>query len=306
MLWDAGSDQPWLELNAEADGLAKLPLSGDILTANFSPNGQWLLLGTIGRSEPVAIPGEVHVIDAVAGRWVGVVARTTQSASALDFSDDNRYLAIASTSLVDDRVRIIDWEQWLAKGHQPAADGEQGLVAPEATLTWLDEQLAHPDIRAAWAGVLWARGEIATVQPSFTASLAPGDAHLQARLQNVWPRLELPHFQQREGAEAELRLLALQYPEAVAALLEVPELRGEARFRVQRTVSAMSGIARLPTDDWRRLCRQLQSLEGIPAPWAGQLLQATTTHPTRSLARQARLSWQIWQLRHSPAGLSDR
>lgn len=306
MLWDAGSDRPWLELSAEAEGLAKLPLSGDILTASFSPNGQWLMVGTVGRSEPVAIPGEVHAIDAVAGRWVGVVARTTQSASAIDFSDDQRYLAVGSTSLVDDRVRIIDWEQWLTAGHHHATGSERPLVADEAALTWLDQQLGQPEMPSAWGGVLWARDQTSAVEASFTASLAPGDARLHERLQSVWPRLELPNFRQRERAEADLRLLALQYPEAVAALLETPELTGEARFRVQRTVSAMSGIARLPADDWRRLCRQLQSLEGIAAPWAGQLLQATTTHPTRSLARQARLSWQIWRRRHSSADLGNR
>lgn len=311
MLWDAGSDQPWSELNADAKGLAQLPLAGDILTAHFSPNGQWLVLGTVGRSEPVEIPGEVHVIDAVAGRWVGVVARTTQSASAIDFSDDQRFLAVGSTSLVDDRVQIIDWEQWLSGAGVATGAMEQTPNAAErveydgaslptaAALERLDQELGHFDLRRAWAGVLRARTQAATIEPTFTADLAVGDVLLHERLQSVWPRLELPNFQQRERAEAELRTLALQYPEAVAGLLEVTGLSGEARFRVQRTVSSMSGIARLPADDWRRLCRQLQALEGISADWAGQLLQSTTAHPTRSLARQARLSWHIWQRRHS-------
>jgi hypothetical protein len=311
MLWDAGSDQPWAELKADAAGLARLPLEGDILTARFSPNGQWLVLGTVGRSEPVAVPGEVHVIDAVAGRWVGVVARTTQSASAFDFSDDQRLLAVGSTSLVDDRVQIIDWEHWLN-----GADADRGAteqtphpavepwydwaeVSEAAALERLDRKLGHPDMRWAWSGVLWARRHSAAIAPTLTASLAPGDGLLHERLHSIWPRLELPNFQQRERAEAELRILALQYPEAVTGLLEVAGLSGEARFRVQRTVSSMSGIARLPADDWRRICRQLQTLEGIPEDWAGQLLQATTTHPTRSLARQARLSWQVWQLRQA-------
>ncbi len=311
LLWDAGSDQPWSELNADAKGLAQLPLAGDILTAHFSPNGQWLVLGTVGRSEPVAIPGEVHVIDAVAGRWVGVVARTTQSASAIDFSDDQRFLAVGSTSLVDDRVQIIDWEQWLsgadadrgATEATPSAAVEPWYDRPaavsEAAVDRLDRNFGHLDTRLAWSGVLWARRHSEAIAPTLTARLAPGDGLLHERLQSVWPRLELPNFQQRERAEAELRTLALQYPEAVAGLLEVSGLSGEARFRVQRTVSSMSGIARLPANDWRGLCRQLQALEGISAEWAGQLLQATTTHPTRSLARQARLSWHVWQQRHS-------
>lgn len=310
MLWDAGSDQPWLELNSDAKGLAHLPLAGDILTAHFSPNGQWLLLGTVGRSDPVTIPGEVHVIDAVAGRWVGVVARTTQSASAIDFSDDQKLLAVGSTSLVDDRVQIIDWEQWLSGAAVNTGATEQtpntadrveddGAAVPTAAaIERLDRELGHFDLRTAWPSILRARQVAAAIEPTFTASLAAGDGLLNERLQSVWPRLEHPNFQQRERAEAELRTLALQHPEAIAGLLEVSGLSGEARFRIQRTVSSMSGIARLPADDWRRLCRQLQALEGISADWAGQLLQSTTAHPTRSLARQARLSWHVWQRRY--------
>jgi hypothetical protein len=290
IIWDAASGEEWRDLSDELPGPGRLPVPSDILTAKFSPNGQWLVVGTVGKSAPEAIAGEVHLIDMVAGRWAGRLTTTTQSASALDFSDDQRWLAVASSSLVDDRVRVFDLDAWLAA---PATANDQITNRPLS----LDE-LATDDPRLAILriGQLQKQGE---VYRTILATTLTYDASRARRLMGeVVEKMDSPVFEVRSHAEREMQILATQFPTTIRELLDDDTLTSESKFRIKRTVTTMNGVARLSEEQWRLLCRSLHALEGISEAWAEQLLAKTTEHPIRFVSRQARLSHQVWLNRH--------
>jgi hypothetical protein len=294
LLWDVAADQAWRELSATLPPPQRLPLQADIYSLRFSPNGQWLAISTIGESGPEPVRGEVHLVDVIAGRWLGLVTTTTQTASAVDFSADQRWLAVGSTSLVDDRIQIIDLDQWLAS----ALPGPVPRIA-DPDPVW--RELAGEDPRSAVAAVLRLRHNASAWQPSLTKTLTYDPEEIVQNLSLIRQRLSSPKFQERELAEQELRVIAEHFPLLLQELQSDAALSSECHFRLQRIQAQASAVVRLNHSDWRLYCRLLQALETIPHEWADTLLDQATHHPVRSLARQARVSQQVRRARgHSP------
>lgn len=290
LLWDAATNEPWQLFSPDSPGSQNLPVSADILTAKFSPNGQWLAVGTVGRGNPDPIEGEIHLIDMVAKSWVGQVTTTTQSASALDFSDDQRWLAVGSTSLLDDRVRIFDLDAWVSR-RSPSVDHGPPLLPK------LDE-LSAADARLALLQIVHLRQQPEVYREELNSVLTFDTARAQQLIGPVIQRMDSPTYDVRVQAESDLQRMADLFPATIHELLDATELSSEARFRIQRTIAAMTGIARMSPPEWRLLCRSMHALEGIGEPWAEQLLSNSSRHPIRFVARQARLSHQVWLSRH--------
>jgi hypothetical protein len=289
LLWNAATDDSWRLLGPDSPGPSRVPLAADILSAKFSPNGQLLAIGTVGRGTPDPIAGEVHLIDTVTGSWVGRITTTTQSASALDFSDDQRWLAVGSTSLVDDRVRIFDLDAWIV-AHAGASD----QVSPAISRL---EELANTDYRAVMFQVCQLRKEPERYRDSLVKTLTYDANRAQELMGQVIARLDSPLHQVRANAESELQRMSEFFPTTIRELMDLPTLSSEARFRVKRTVAGMTGVARMSEQEWQILCRSLHALEGVNEPWAEQLLVESSQHPIRFVARQARLSHQVWRSR---------
>ena len=289
LLWNAATDDSWRLLGPDSPEPSRVPLAADILSAKFSPNGQLLAIGTVGRGTPDPIAGEVHLIDTVTGSWVGRITTTTQSASALDFSDDQRWLAVGSTSLVDDRVRIFDLNAWI-EAHAGAPD----QVSP--AISGLDG-LATTDYRAAMFHVYQMRKEPEGYRDPMVKTLTYDAKRAQELMGQVIARLDSPLHQVRASAESELQRMSEFFPTTIRELMDLPTLSSEARFRIKRTVQGMTGVARMSEQEWQILCRSLHALEGVNEPWAEQLLVESSQHPIRFVARQARLSHQVWRSR---------
>ncbi|MBL8852510.1 MAG: hypothetical protein JNK57_00935 [Planctomycetaceae bacterium] len=289
MLWDAATNESWQLLGPDEDAPHHLPLSADILTARFSPNGQWLVIGTVGRSAPDPIAGEVHLIDMVAGRRVGQITVTTQSVSALDFSDDQRWLAVGSTSLVDDRVRVFDLDAWFSAG--------QSNSDASALPVQLDE-LAVADSCLAMFRSNQIRQQPEAYREQLVSTLTFNASRAQQLMGQVIKKMDSPAYGDRAHAESELQRLAEHYPTTLRELLDDATLSSESRFRIQRTIASMTGAARMSPEEWRVLCRSMHALEGVGEAWAEQLLADTCRHPVRFVARQARLSHEVWRSRH--------
>ncbi len=290
LLWDAATEEPWQELGSLQKPLdaGYIPLSGDILTVAMSPNGQWMAVGTVGTSEPNRVPGEVHLIDAVCGRWIGRLTTTYQSASALDFSDDSRWLAVGSSSLVEDHVRIFDLEAWFAEivasrqwDVNEATEADFLAAEPFRPLVAMLSSQASP---GRWQAILQGRLEY-----DFSSTRHSLLAAAQA--------LDSQNYAGREEAEGEMRLLAVQFPAVLREILDDRNLSSETRFRLQRVVGQVSGVVRLPTSKWRSISRTMYALERIEQPWAGELLRQAMEHPVRAIARQATISHHGWLAR---------
>jgi WD40 repeat protein len=294
LLWDAATNEPWQLLSPDLPGPQHLPISADILSAKFSPNGQWLVIGTVGRGNPEQIPGEVHLIDMVAGCWLGRITTTTQSASAIDFSDDQRWLAVGSTSLLDDRIRIFDVAAWLETPTQPD-DHERPQFSK------LDD-LAMANPRSAMLQVFQLRQQAAGYREELTSLLTYDPSHAQQMMAEVIEKMDSPTYSVRDRAESELQRMAELFPTTIRELMDLETLSSESRFRIKRTIAAMTGIARMSVLEWQVLCRSLHALEGVGEPWAGQLLADTCQHPIRFVARAARLSHQVWLSRYRGLG----
>lgn len=290
LVWDAASKEQWQALSEDRPEPDRLPVNTDILTAKFSPNGQWLAIGTVGKNSPEPISGEIHLIDMVAGRWLGRVATTTQSVSAIDFSDDQNWLAIGSTSLVDDLVRVYDLNAWTLANPEP-----NQLDAASATIE--DLKAMEPRV-ANWIATTLLRNAN-DVQQELTAALTFDGLRAKQLMGQVIERMDSPTFEIRRLAEQEMQRLATQFPSVIRELQDDDTLSSESQYRIRRTVASMTGIPRLSEDQWRILCRSLHLLEQIPQPWAEQLLADSTKHPIRFVARQARLSHQVWLSRNS-------
>jgi hypothetical protein len=293
LFWDVATDEPWRELNAGLAPPHHLPLQADIFSLRFSPNGQWLAISTMGESGVQPIAGEVHLVDLIAGRWLGCIATTTQTASALDFSPDQRWLAVGSTSLVDDRIQIIDFDLWLAG---VLSDLEPAAAQPADLWT----QLQSENPVAATAAVLRLRRDPVAWQSALTQALIYNPDQIVQNMSHVTQRLNSPMFQERESAEQELRQIAEHFPLLLRELQNEAGLSSESQFRLQRILAEASAVVRLQPADWRLSCRLLQALETLPEDWAQALLEQATQHPVRAIARQARVSRSIGQARRLP------
>lgn len=290
LIWDAASKDQWRALSDDRPEPDHLPVNADILTAKFSPNGQWLAIGTVGKNSPEPINGEIHLIDMVAGRWLGRVATTTQSVSAIDFSDDQNWLAVGSTSLVDDRIRVYDLNAWML--------AQLGVNQDDSAPVSIDGLLTL-DPRVANLHALSLLQNANSVQRELTATLTFDASRAKQLMGQVIERMDSPVFEVRSQAEIEMNRLATQFPNAIRELQDDETLSSESQFRIRRTVATMSGIPRLSEAQWQMLCRSLHVLEHIAQPWAEELLVNSTKHPIRFVARQARLSHQVWLSRHS-------
>jgi WD40 repeat protein len=298
LVWNASSNAGLIEMSSrQVDfGAVWVPLEGQISAATYAPNGQWLAVSVQNKTEQDGLVGEVHLIDAVAGQWLGRLGTLKHGVGAMAFSRDGQLFAMGSTSLVEDEVRVYDLDRWMTDSLEARtaaeAPGEIGARAPNL------RGLASSDPVVAWASIQAVRGAPQDWQAELSGVFKQDPAQTASRLNQLVTALESPSFRERELALDALQTFGEREPAAVRALQDQPSLSSEGRFRIQSVLNSMSGVARPDHAEWLLYCRTLQALEGVPDDWAQEALAMAAAHPLRAIARQAKLSQDVWQAKH--------
>lgn len=282
-LWEVAVAPQWSfleEIGIPGRDVRFMKLNGRIFTFAFSPDSQFLVLGTVGNSET---PGQAIVIDAVAGQVVGTIANSPRSITALGFSPDGLRLAVGSSSLQDDRIQIIDFETWLF------SQSDAVIENPVSTLADSDPRVAAKSVGLARTLPLTA----------IDALFAPLDSDFEVAANTVQICLQgmtADRHQQRQEAESALTILLMNNRSLIQSI-DQEQLSAEVRFRVRRTIASLQAGYRLPLAQWLACCRGLRVLQSSADPQAATRLQTLAQHPLLPLARQANNSLQIWQKR---------
>ncbi len=286
MLWQTPTNDGWMHLeNSEVADLniKELPIENDILNFEFSPNGQLLAIGTIGRNPES--PGQILLLDTVSGTTMGTVATSPRSFTAISFSKDNRYLAVGSSSLADDVIRIIDINKWLL-------DREKS-IDPDSLLA----NLSSNNALTAWHAVATLQNQKTTLPTSLTELLGFQQNDLNKEFQSLLSQLNSKKYLDRQAAQEKLSSFGFAYPEIVEKFSGELKRTAESKYRFGKISKNISDGYQLATTQWKTICRTLAVLEGTDTIEAYNALNAAAGHPMPPIARKARASLRIWQNR---------